>query len=61
MSEGAQLAEKNQHHPLWTNLYNTVDITMTTDDKACLSTFDIEAAQGFDLLYRKFNVTKYIH
>lgn len=58
MSGGAQLAEKNQHHPDWRNLYNTVDVTLTTDDKACLSTFDIELAQGLDALYKsgQFNV-----
>lgn len=56
MSGGAQLAEKNQHHPDWRNLYNTVDVTLTTDDKACLSTFDIELAQGLDALYKNSNV-----
>ena len=48
MSSVAQLAEKNQHHPDWHNLWNTVDITLTTDDKACLGTFDIEFAQAID-------------
>jgi 4a-hydroxytetrahydrobiopterin dehydratase len=51
MSASAQLAEKNGHHPDWRNLYNTVDVTLTTDDKACLSTFDIEYAQGMDAVY----------
>jgi 4a-hydroxytetrahydrobiopterin dehydratase len=55
MAGSAQLAEKNQHHPDWHNLWNTVDVTLTTDDKLCLSTFDIELAQGMDLL---FNNTK---
>ena len=48
---GAQLAEKNQHHPDWRNLWNTVDITLTTDDKFCLSNFDIFLASGFDYLF----------
>jgi 4a-hydroxytetrahydrobiopterin dehydratase len=52
MSSVAQLAETNQHHPDWHNLWNTVDITLTTDDKACLSTFDVEFAQGIDLLLK---------
>ena len=51
MSEVAQLAETNQHHPDWRNLYNQVDITLTTDDQACLSTFDIQLAHGIDYLY----------
>lgn len=58
MAGTAQLAEKNQHHPDWHNLWNTVDVTLTTDDKACLSTFDIELAQGMDLLLQtKFKKT----
>jgi 4a-hydroxytetrahydrobiopterin dehydratase len=55
MSGGAQLAEKNQHHPDWRNLYNTVDVTLTTDDKGCLSTFDIELAQGMNILFKGFS------
>ena len=53
MTESAQLAEKNQHHPDWRNLYNTVSVIVTTDDKACLSTFDFELAEGMDLIYAK--------
>ena len=47
------MAEKNGHHPDWRNLYNTVDVTLTTDDKACLSTFDVEFAKGLNLLYKQ--------
>ena len=50
MTQVAQNAETNQHHPYWTNLYNTVTVTMTTDDKKCLSTFDIKMATGMDYL-----------
>jgi 4a-hydroxytetrahydrobiopterin dehydratase len=58
MASGAQLAEKNQHHPNWSNLYNEVNVIMTTDDKFCLSTFDIEFAQGLDLVYRSYPAPK---
>jgi len=51
MAEGAQLAETNQHHPDWRNLYNQVDVKLTTDDKLCLSTFDISLAHGLDAAY----------
>ncbi len=54
MSGSAQLAEKNQHHPDWHNLWNAVDVTLTTDDKPCLSTFDIELAQGMDQLFKTY-------
>jgi 4a-hydroxytetrahydrobiopterin dehydratase len=51
MTEGAQLAEKNQHHPDWRNLYNVVNVTLTTDDKACLGSFDLALAHGLDYAY----------
>lgn len=58
MAQAAQLAEKNGHHPDWRNLYNLVEISLTTDDKSCLSTFDFELAQGIDSLVNKFELTK---
>ncbi len=30
MTRVALLAEKMDHHPIWTNVWNTVDITLTT-------------------------------
>ena len=54
MSQSAQLAEKNQHHPSWSNLYNTVSVLLSTDDVPCLGTFDLEFAQGMDMLYANF-------
>ena len=30
MTRVALLAEKHDHHPNWTNVYNTVDITLNT-------------------------------
>jgi 4a-hydroxytetrahydrobiopterin dehydratase len=32
MTQVAFLAEKQGHHPNWTNVYNKVDITLTTHD-----------------------------
>jgi len=32
MTKVAFLAEKQGHHPNWTNVYNKVDITLTTHD-----------------------------
>jgi 4a-hydroxytetrahydrobiopterin dehydratase len=32
MTRVALVAEKMDHHPLWTNLYNTVDVWLNTHD-----------------------------
>lgn len=32
MTQVALLAEKMEHHPLWTNVYNKVDISLSTHD-----------------------------
>ena len=33
MNKVALLAEKANHHPEWKNVYNTVEIWLTTDDE----------------------------
>ena len=33
MTRVAFLAEKHDHHPNWSNVYNTVEIELTTHDK----------------------------
>ncbi|MBA4299195.1 4a-hydroxytetrahydrobiopterin dehydratase [Algoriphagus alkaliphilus] len=33
MMRVAFLAEKHNHHPNWSNVYNTLDIELTTHDK----------------------------
>ena len=47
----SRAAQKNNHHPDWRNLYNTVEVMLTTDDLTCLTTFDFALAQGMDLIY----------
>lgn len=48
MSSVAILAEKMNHHPEWTNVYNRVEVTLTTHDAGGLSTLDIELADKMD-------------
>ena len=50
MSRGAQVCDKNDHHPLWVNVYNRVDVEFTSDVAQCLGTYDIESAAAFDAL-----------
>lgn len=48
MTQVALLAEKADHHPEWSNVWNRVDILLTTHDAGGLSERDIEMAQAID-------------
>ena len=50
MTRVAFLAEKLDHHPEWSNVYNKVSITLTTHDADGLSTRDIMMACAIDRL-----------
>ena len=50
MTRTALVAEKLNHHPEWKNVYNTVDITLTTHDCHGLSQLDVDLARAMDRL-----------
>jgi 4a-hydroxytetrahydrobiopterin dehydratase len=50
MSRVALLAEKHDHHPEWFNVYNKVEITLSTHDAGGLSKRDVALAQAIDAL-----------
>lgn len=50
MARAALLAEKADHHPEWFNVYNRVDVTLTTHDAGGLSARDVALAQAMDAL-----------
>jgi len=45
MTQVALVSEKMNHHPEWSNVYRTVDITLATHDVGGLSDLDLELAQ----------------
>jgi len=49
MSRVALAAEKANHHPEWFNVYNRVDVTLSTHDAKGLTRRDVELAQRMDL------------
>ena len=49
-------AEKQQHHPLWTNVWNKVDIWLSTHDAGNVITEkDRTLAQVIDIIYTRFS------
>ena len=51
MTQVALLAEKLNHHPEWSNVYNRVSITLTTHDVGGLSRLDIKLAGLIDEIF----------
>lgn len=52
MAQMALISEQMNHHPEWSNVYNRLDIILTTHDVSGLSELDIRWAQKADALYR---------
>jgi 4a-hydroxytetrahydrobiopterin dehydratase len=50
MTRVAMLAEAQEHHPEWSNVWNRVDITLTTHDADGLSARDVTLATAIDAL-----------
>lgn len=50
MSRVALLAERQGHHPEWTNVYNRVEITLATHEVGGLTALDVKLARAIDQL-----------
>ncbi|MXU64890.1 4a-hydroxytetrahydrobiopterin dehydratase [Oceanomicrobium pacificus] len=50
MARVALWAEKLDHHPEWSNVYNRVTVTLTTHDAGGLSAKDVTLADHIDAL-----------
>jgi 4a-hydroxytetrahydrobiopterin dehydratase len=52
MTAAALAAEKMDHHPDWTNVYNRVDVTLSSHDIGGLSPRDVKLAGVMNRLCR---------
>ena len=50
ISRVAILAEKQNHHPEWSNVYNRVNITLTTHDVGGITKKDLRLAESIKAL-----------
>ncbi|HLJ01598.1 MAG TPA: 4a-hydroxytetrahydrobiopterin dehydratase [Bradyrhizobium sp.] len=50
MSRVALVAEKNDHHPEWRNVYKTVEVVLSTHDAGGVTARDIELAKAMNAI-----------
>jgi 4a-hydroxytetrahydrobiopterin dehydratase len=48
MTRVALVAEKMDHHPEWSNVYKTVQVTLSTHDAGGLTELDVRLAEAMD-------------
>jgi 4a-hydroxytetrahydrobiopterin dehydratase len=51
MARVALAAEKLDHHPDWSNIYKTVDVTLNTHDAGGLTALDFDLARRMDRIF----------
>ena len=50
MTRAALVAEKMDHHPEWSNVYKTVQVTLATHDAGGVTDLDVHLAETMDRL-----------
>jgi 4a-hydroxytetrahydrobiopterin dehydratase len=54
MCRAALVAEKNDHHPEWRNVYKTVDVVLSTHDAGGVTARDVELAKAMNTIAAQF-------
>src|SRR5579864_2191745 len=57
MSRAALVAEKNDHHPEWRNVYKTVEVVLATHDASGVTKRDIELAKAMNAIAAQLGVS----
>lgn len=61
MSVCVPYIEKLQHHPEWKNIYQHLEVSLTTHEAAnTITNKDIELAGIFEHLYKTFNTQQHV-
>ena len=57
MARAALVAEKNDHHPEWKNVYKTVEVVLSTHDADGVTKRDIDLAKAMNGIARQLGVS----
>src|SRR3982074_294863 len=57
MSRAALVAEKNDHHPEWRNVYKTVEVVLATHDAGGVTALDTDLAKPMKTIPKQLGVT----
>jgi 4a-hydroxytetrahydrobiopterin dehydratase len=56
MARAALVAEKNDHHPEWRNVYKTIEVVLATHDAGGVTMRDIELATAMNAIAAQLGV-----
>ena len=56
MARVALVAEKNDHHPEWRNVYKTVDVVLSTHDAGGVTSVDVDLARVMNTVAAQLGV-----
>jgi 4a-hydroxytetrahydrobiopterin dehydratase len=55
MTRSALMAEKLDHHPEWSNVYKTVEVTLSTHSAGGLTELDVRLAEAMNRFAARAN------